>query len=117
MVTTEEFLEHYGKRGMKWGKRKPLSQKEQRDQNRKNQRKQVSVKRQHLSNRDLKAYIDRLQTEKKLKDLIDQDISPGKALAKKVLSDSGQKVVTTVITGFAVYGIKKVIENKMHIKI
>ena len=43
--------------------------------------------------------INRLEKEKKLKDLVEADASPGKSFAKSVLSDSGKSTVKKAATG------------------
>lgn len=105
----DNFLEHYGKKGMKWGVRKSRTQKENKIRNK---RQKLSDKRRQLSDKDLKSYIERLGNEKKLKELVDNDLHPGKSVAKKIMSESGQKVARTVVTGAALYGLKIAVENK-----
>jgi hypothetical protein len=98
---------------MKWGKRKTRSAKETRTIEK---RKKVASKRRTLSDGDLKAYVERLEKEKKLKDLVDQDTAPGKTLAKKIASDSGQKVIRTVAAGGAMYALKVAIDRDFNVK-
>jgi phosphotransferase system IIB component len=105
----EEFLEHFGIKGMKWGIRNQPSKK---DQKVRNKRQQISVKRRHLEDGDLNAYITRLNSEKKLKELVDNDLSPGKTIAKKIMSDAGQQVARTVVVGLGVYAIRAAIQKK-----
>jgi hypothetical protein len=66
-----------------------------------------------ISDGDLEKAIDRLSKEKKLKTLTDEDLSPGKAAAKRIMSESGQKVARTVITGAALYAVKVAVDKKM----
>lgn len=106
---TEDFLSHYGVKGMKWGKRNKRTQKESREISK---RKKIASKRRTLSDKEIETYIGRLEKEKKLKSLIEDDLSPGKKVAKQIMSDTGQKVVKTVATGAALYAIKVGIGNK-----
>lgn len=113
MSFVDEFLEHHGVKGMKWGVRRTRSKKEQKLRD---QRQKVSDKRRQLSDHELKKYIDRLQEEKRLKTLVAEDLNPGKTAAKKILSESGQKVARTVIAGAALYGVKAAMEKKFNAK-
>lgn len=75
-------------------------------------RKQASQNRRNLSDAELKKRIERLQTEKRLKDLTEADLSPGKAAVKEVLANSGKKVATAVVTGATLYAIKSAMTGK-----
>ncbi len=110
----EAFIEHFGKKGMRWGRRMAYNKSQQQERNR---RKQISAKRQYLSDSDLQSYVSRLNTERKLKDMIDTDLSPGKTAAKHIMTKSGQQIASTVVAAFAVYGIKKVVEKKFNMKL
>lgn len=107
-LTSEEYISHYGVKGMRWGQRKRTKKEEKV----RAQRFKALEKRRQLSDDDLKKYIDRLQNEKKLKTLIDEDLSPGKSAAKKILTNSGQKIAGTVATGVGMYAIKVAITKK-----
>jgi hypothetical protein len=48
--------------------------------------------------------------------MIEDDLAPGRKVAKKIMSESGQKVVKTVATGAVLYGIKIGITNKFKVK-
>lgn len=107
----EEALSHFGTKGMKWGVRKPRTKAEAK---RRVQRQKLSDNRRKLSDDDLKKAVDRIQTEKKLKDLVDEDLRPGKTVAKKILSDSGQKVARTVVAGAGLLAIKTLMTKKFN---
>lgn len=111
MVETivHDFLAHYGVKGMRWGVRKKRTGKEARVIAK---RKKVLEKRRTLSEDDLKKYITRLSDEKKLKDLLEQDVEPGKSMVKKLISDNGQRVVGTLATGVGLYAVKTALEKK-----
>lgn len=104
-----DFLQHVGVKGMKWGVRKRRSGAEIK---RRAKRQKLSDKRRSLSDDDLKKAVDRIQSEKKLKELVDEDLRPGKTVAKKIMSDSGQKIARTVVAGAGLYAIKVAVERK-----
>lgn len=70
--------------------------------------------RRTLSDEELDARIKRLEKEKKLKDLTTEDIIPGKKFVKNVMSDSGKKILTTVISGAALYGVGAALNKKQN---
>ena len=72
--------------------------------------------RRTLSDADLKKKIERVKMEKQLKELTAEEISPGKAFAKRVLSSSGQKVATSLVTGAVLYGVKTAMTKEFNIK-
>lgn len=112
-VTPDEFLAHYGVPGMKWGRKKQRTQKEV--AKRKNMQK-ASDNRRHLSDTELKARIERIQNEKKLKSLTDEELRPGQVIAKKLTSQAGQKVVGMILAGAMAYGVKSAMQQKFDVK-
>jgi len=52
-----------------------------------------------LDDQTLKAYAERLSTEKKLKDTIKQDQKPGRTATKQLIADSGKQVAKTALVG------------------
>lgn len=65
-----------------------------------------------LSNDELTARIKRIQMEKQYKDLVDQEVAPGKAYIKSVLKASGTKVLMNVTTGGIEYLIGAAFNKK-----
>lgn len=114
-MSEQRELTHYGIPGMKWGRRRTDAQIAA-DNKVKTARKQTSQVRRHLSDGDLKKAIDRLQQEKKLKDLTEQDLAPGRTAAKNVLSVIGKSTITAVGTATATYAVKAAMEGKFDIK-
>lgn len=111
MSFVDEFLEHYGVKGMQWGVRRRRSASEEKVRSK---RKKLVNKRRLLSDDDIKKHIDRISSEKKLKELIDQDLNPGKTVAKRIVSESGQKVARTVLSGAALYAVKVAVDKKFN---
>lgn len=88
-------LEHFGVQGMKWGVRK-RSAKEEKERAK---RFKAVKNRRTLPDEEIKARIERIQAEKKLKQLVEEDLTPGRAVAKRIMSDSGQKVARNAVAG------------------
>jgi hypothetical protein len=52
-----------------------------------------------LDDQTLKAYSERINTEKKLKDTIKQDQAPARSATKKLIADAGKDVAKTALVG------------------
>jgi len=121
----DNFLEHFGIRGMRWGVRtkgtrsgdsggtpagkhvpepkveKPPKRLSERQVKRERQR--LLVKHRTISDEDLKKTIDRLTNEKKLVDMLQEDLMPHRKKARKltneILTETGTKLVKNVALG------------------
>ena len=117
-------LTHYGVKGMKWGVRRSEAQLARargkkiptEEDRRKTEMRRDVKNRRTMSTTDLKNKIERLKMQKQLKDLTEEDLSPGKSFAKKVLSASGQKVVTSIVTGATLYAVKSYMTGEFSVK-
>ncbi len=118
----EEFIDeiaHHGVKGMKWGVRKDRysqtgSRKKSANAKQKESRKRASANRRSLSDKDLDQMINRLEKEKKLKNLVADDVSPGRKFINGIMSDAGKRGLTTVATGAVVYGVKVGLEKNFN---
>lgn len=79
-------------------------------------RKAATKNRRILSDTDLKKKADRLELEKKYKDLSDADLSPAKRKVKKILSSAGEKVITAAAAGAMAYALKVAIDGEINRK-
>lgn len=64
----------------------------------KNQRKEDARKRSLLSDKELDAKIERLSKEKRLKELTDSEVSPGKKFVKDITGTTGRKIAVAALT-------------------
>ena len=115
-------LYHHGIKGQKWGVKNgppyPLvkagrrSKKNSADEEAKKAMRRDVKNRRLLSDAEIKQKIERIQNQKKLKDLTEEELSPGRHAVKGILSSSGKRVASTVTTGASLYAIKVALTKK-----
>ena len=111
----DNFLEHYGVKGMKWGVQRGVvksgAQRTSREDKVRAKRKDAKRRRQTLKDKDLDQLVKRLEQEKKLKSLLDEDLAPGRTATKRLLANAGTKVAGTVAAGVGVWAVKTALEG------
>lgn len=127
----DDILQHHGVLGQKWGVRRfqnrdgtltSAGKAKQSFGKSEQQKESVKQKRYDASNRgslsdaQLRKKIERLQMEKQLRKLTEEEINPGRTEAKRVLSQIGTKVASTAITGAALYGMKAAVTGQFDAK-
>lgn len=106
------YLDHYGVKGMRWGHRKRKVSSSSMSNQRKSRR-EMKRNRRTLSEADLNRNIDRLRKEKQLKELIDEDVNPGKKYIQNVLKKSGDKLLPAALAAGGAYALAQVMDVKM----
>lgn len=117
-------LNHYGVKGMRWGVRRSkneLSKGNKKRTSTEDDKRKASMRedvknRRTMSTNELRNKIERLKMQKQLKDMTEEELSPGKSFVKKVLSNSGQKVATTIVTGATLYAVKAAMTGEFNPK-
>ncbi len=107
-MKTKEFLEHYGTKGMKWGVRKKPGSGVKKTAAKKPKTKASKktdtgrgTKTKNLSDKDLKARVNRLNMEKQYKTLRSENagaISRGAKATKKIVSSSAKTALSNYLT-------------------
>lgn len=117
---TDDFLAHYGVKGMKWGVKKGVVNGRLARTNKEGKvrasRKDARRRRQTMSDKDLDKLVKRLQQEKQLKDLLDADLSPGRSATRKILLSATGVVASTAIAGGGKYAIKAAMTKSFDLK-
>lgn len=100
-------LKHYGVPGMKWGVRKDRSRvsstgkRTRKEQASRKSRQDASNRRRSLSDQDLNKLVKRMESERKLKNLVEEDLRPGRTKAKKILTKVAERSATVAATALA----------------
>ena len=111
-ISKADTVQHYGVKGMRWGHRKRKVSSSSRSNQRKSRR-EMKRNRRTLSEADLNRNLDRLRKEKQLKELIDEDVNPGKKYIQDVLKKSGDKLLPAALAAGGAYALAQVMDVKM----
>ena len=117
----DNVMQHHGIKGQKWGVRRfqntdgslTTAGKQRASEAKK---RTDSKNRGTLTNAQLKAKIERLQMEKQLRELTNQEVNSGKVCTQKILKDVGSRVLTTVATGAILYAGKAAVSGSFDTK-
>ena len=106
---SDDSLSHYGVPGMRWGKRKGSSGISRKEQASRDRRIDFAQRRRTISDRDLDGLVKRLEQEKKLRNLVDEDLNPGRTFVSKTIKSAGNKIAPAIAAGTAMYVVRGVI--------
>lgn len=113
---SEDFLIHYGVKGMKWGVRKDSKasrpRKPRKESATERIRRNALARRRTLKSSDLDMLVKRLESEKRLKTLLNEDLNPGRAFVNETLRKVGPKLATAVVTGAGMYVVRGVLTKE-----
>lgn len=92
-MTSDDFLEHVGVKGMRWGVRKSSGTNKVRTNKRGGRAYDISK----MSNKDLRNVVKRMELEKQYNELNKKSASEGKIFAKKQLLKVGEMSIAAAV--------------------
>jgi hypothetical protein len=107
--SVQEFIEHHGVKGMRWGVRTRGGGSRP---SRGTSRTVYGKHPKNLTSSELDKRIKRMETEKKYNELNKKDISRGHRIASEILTNSGRAVASTVLVGAALLGVRVALSKK-----
>jgi len=114
----DNFLNHYGILGMRWGvrrRRKVTAGKSKTNLSDDYKKKEELKKRdpKSLSNQELKALNERMQLEKQYKDLTRNEISAGKRIVQEVLASAAKETAKNFVAKTMTKSLENLVEKKV----
>ena len=104
-MTDEEFLQHYGVKGMKWGVRRSQAQLDRaagrrtaRKTARANKKRSSAPPASSMDDNQLRQRINRMKMEKEYNELTSKSTGAGRKFAKKALSSAGTAIAVSQLT-------------------
>lgn len=111
----ENELYHYGKLGMRWGIRNPSSQPSsgRRRSSAEKSKNLEPVKKslKDMSDSELKDVINRLDLEKRYKQLTVKEKTPGQKFVESVLNDAAKQTTTKYVTMYMNKGVEAIMKS------
>lgn len=120
MNDVNDFLEHYGILGMRWGRRKGRttmpgrpSRKEKMEVSEDHKQKMRLRKKKlnQMSNTELKTLNERLQLERQYKELSKQDISSGRKFTNDILTNAAKQTATSYVSKYMTKGVDAAVKK------
>ncbi|MET0786332.1 MAG: hypothetical protein ABWY25_06460 [Paenisporosarcina sp.] len=114
VALVEEFLDHYGTKGMKWGVRQPRGDRSAfKARAKSTDRTKFEKSPKRISSAELEKRIRRMEMEKKYNELNKRDVGKGEQIATEIMASTGKKIAITVLTGAGLFGVKAIANKKL----
>lgn len=114
MIKTNDFLEHYGVKGMKWGVRRSREQLARARKQRGSDRTSYQKSPSRLSDSELNRRIKRMEMEKKYNELNSPPVKAGKKYVNDLLQNAGKTAAGAVVGGAASFFVQKALKEKFN---